>query len=105
MLLFKQSYRTAANDTQIRIARDINKKAFRGSRLKAFKGDTVDTTRGSLSALSGNYTMVTEACYAPPAIMIGKMIELPKGVFDFKKTHGEAPGDMATPGGSKDGNE
>jgi sensor histidine kinase regulating citrate/malate metabolism len=83
----QQSYRAAANDPQIQIARDINARIHQGKPVESFLTDTIDIAH-SLSTFAALY----EANGKPirsSGYLDRKMPELPAGVFDFAKTQGE----------------
>ena len=83
----QQSYRTTANDPQKQIARDINARLHQGRSVESFLADTIDIAQ-SLSTFVALY----EANGKPirsSGYLDGKMPELPTGVFDFAKSHGE----------------
>ena len=83
----QQSYRAAANDPQIQIARDINARIHEGKPVESFLTDTIDIAH-SLSTFAALY----EANGKPirsSGYLDRKMPELPAGVFDFAKTQGE----------------
>lgn len=83
----QQSYRTAANDPQIQIARDINARLYQGKSVESFLDDTVDITQ-SLSAFNVLYDANGKPVRAS-GYLDHKMIQLPAGVFDFTRSHGE----------------
>src|SRR6476620_10838884 len=79
----QQSYRTAANDPQIQIARDINARIHQGKPVESFLADTIDIAH-SLSTFAALY----EANGKPirsSGYLDRKMPELPAGVFDVAK--------------------
>ena len=57
----QQSYRTAANDPQIQIARDINVKLHQGKPIENFFADTVDIAQ-SLSTFVALYDASGKPC-------------------------------------------
>jgi len=83
----QQTYRTAANDPQIQIARDINARLQQGKSVETFLADTIDIDR-SLST----FVTLCDADGKPvrsSGDLDGHMPELPAGVFEFAKSHGE----------------
>ena len=83
----QQSYRTAANDPQIQIARDINARLHEGNPVESFFADTVNIAQ-SLSTFVALYD-ATGKPVRSSGYLDGKMPGLPAGVFDFTKSHGE----------------
>ncbi len=83
----QQSYRSGANDPQIKNTRDINIKLHEGKSIENFFQDTIDIAR-SLSSFAAVYD-----AYGNPirssGFLEGKMPQLPPGVFEFTKSHGE----------------
>src|SRR5580765_3016300 len=83
----QQSYRTGANDPQIQIALDINAKLHQGKSVESFLTDTIDIAKSLLTFVvlcDNNGKPIRSSGY-----LDGKMIQLPSGVFDFTKSHGE----------------
>jgi hypothetical protein len=83
----QQSYRTAANDPQIQIARDINERLHQNMAIESFFADTIDIAQ-SLS----HFVVLYDGQGKPvrsSGLLSGKMPVLPAGVFDFAKIHGE----------------
>ena len=83
----QQNYRTGANDPQIQIARDINAKLHQGKPVDNFFADTIDIAQ-SLSTFATLYDANGKPVRSS-GYLDGKMPELPAGVFDFAKNHGE----------------
>jgi sensor histidine kinase regulating citrate/malate metabolism len=83
----QQSYRTAANDPQIQIARDINASLQQGKTVEGFLADTIDIGQ-SLSTFVALYDANGKPVRSS-GDLDGKMPELPAGVFEFAKSHGE----------------
>ena len=82
----QQGYRTAANDPQIQIARDINTRLRQGKPVDAFFADSVDITN-SLSAFAIVYDVAGRPIRSS-GYLDGKMLQLPAGVFDYARIHG-----------------
>jgi hypothetical protein len=83
----QQSYRTAANDPQIQIARDINTRLYQSKPVDNFFADTIDIAE-SLSAFAVLYDAGGKPLRSS-GYLDGRMPELPVGVFDFTKAYGE----------------
>jgi sensor histidine kinase regulating citrate/malate metabolism len=83
----QQSYRTAANDPQMQIARDINARIHQGKRIENFFTDTINIGQ-SLSAFVTLY-QPDQKPIRSSGYLDGKMPELPAGVLDFAKAQGE----------------
>ncbi|MEP6926864.1 MAG: hypothetical protein ABI834_04470 [Ginsengibacter sp.] len=83
----QQTYRSGANDPQIQIARDINARLHQGKSVESFLVDTIDITQ-SLSTFVALYDANGKPIRSS-GYLDGKMIQLPAGVFDFAKSHGE----------------
>ena len=75
----QQSYRTAANDPQIQIARDINAQASQGRPVEKFFADTIDIAQG-LSAFVTLYRPDKKPLRSS-GYLDGKMPELPPWCF------------------------
>jgi hypothetical protein len=83
----QQSYRTAANDPQVQIARDIAAAIHLGRPVERFFKDTIDIARSLLP-----FEILYDAGGKPirsSGYLDGKMIQLPPGVFDFARAHRE----------------
>jgi sensor histidine kinase regulating citrate/malate metabolism len=83
----QQSYRAGANDPQIQMARDISNRLRHGKTTEGFFADTVDIAE-SLSPFVSIYD-ATKKPVRTSGYLDGKFPELPEGVFDFAKAHGE----------------
>ncbi len=83
----QQSYRMAANDPQIQLARDINARLQQGMPVEKFFTDTIDITQ-SLSPFVALYD-ATGKPLRSSGYLENKMPELPAGVFNFTKSHAE----------------
>ena len=83
----QQSYRTAANDPQVQIARDINARLQQGRPVENFLADTIDIAQ-SLSTFNVLYDANGKPIRSS-GYLDHKMIRLPAGVFAFTKSHGE----------------
>jgi len=83
----QQSYRTAANDPQIQIARDFAAAIHRGRPVEGFFTDSIDIAQ-SLSPFKILYDAKGKPIRSS-GYLDGKMIQLPAGVFDFVRAHGE----------------
>ena len=83
----QQSYRTAANDPQIQIARDVAAAIHRGRPVESFFTDSIDIAQ-SLSPFKILYDANGKPIRSS-GYLDGKMIQLPAGVFDFVRAHGE----------------
>ena len=83
----QQSYRTAANDPQIQIARDLDLRLRQGKPVQNFFTDTIDITR-SLSPFVALYDANGKPLRSS-GYLGNKMPSLPAGVFDFTRSHGE----------------
>ena len=83
----QQSYRTAANDPQIQIARDINARIHQGRQVESSFADTIDIGK-SLSTFVTLY-QPDQKPIRSSGYLDGKMPELPAGVLDFAKAQGE----------------
>jgi sensor histidine kinase regulating citrate/malate metabolism len=83
----QQSYRNSANDPQIQIARDIQVRLRQGKPVENFLADTIDIAQ-SLSTFIALYNASGKPIRSSGNLG-GKMPELPAGVFDFAKAHGE----------------
>jgi hypothetical protein len=83
----QQSYRTAANDPQMQIVRDIDSRLHHGKPVESFFTDTVDIAQ-SLSTFAALYDVKGKPVNAS-GYLDGRMIQLPAGVFDFTKSHDE----------------
>lgn len=83
----QQTYRTAANDPQIQMARDINARLQEGKPVESFFDDTVDIGQ-SLSTFIALYDVIRKPIRSS-GYLDGKMPVLPAGVFDFAKKQGE----------------
>jgi hypothetical protein len=83
----QQNYRTGANDPQIQIARDIHAKLNQGKPVDNFFADTIGIAQ-SLSTFATLYDANGKPVRSS-GYLDGKMPELPAGVFDFAKIHGE----------------
>ena len=83
----QQAYRTAADDPQVQIACDINARLQQGKSIEKFFTDTVDLAE-SLSP----FIILFDANGKPnrsTGYLDNKIPELPAGVFEFAKSHGE----------------
>jgi hypothetical protein len=83
----QQSYRAAANDPQIQIARDINAGLQQGRPVESFLADKIDIAQSLLPFVAlydANGKPIRSSGY-----LDGKMPELPAGVFAFTKIQGE----------------
>ncbi len=83
----QQSYRTAANDPQIQIARDIDIKLQEKKTIDNFFEDTIDIAQ-SLSIVAILYDANGKPIRSS-GYLNGKMPQLPAGVFDYTKAHHE----------------
>ncbi|MEP6947744.1 MAG: hypothetical protein ABI863_00655 [Ginsengibacter sp.] len=83
----QQNYRTAANDPQIQIARDINARIHKGRPVESFFADTIDIGQ-SLSTFVTLY-QADQKPVRSSGYLDGKMPELPAGVLGFAKAEGE----------------
>ena len=83
----QQSYRTAANDPQMQIVRDINARLHQGKPVESFFADTIDIAH-SLSTFVALYDANGKPVHTS-GYLDGKMPELPAGVYDFAKAHAE----------------
>jgi hypothetical protein len=84
----QQGYRTAANDPQLQIARDMSH-AIRQNKSPGYfmKTDSVDLDQ-SLSVFTTEYDLNGKAIQST-GLLNGKLPSLPQGVFDYTKEHGE----------------
>ena len=83
----QQNYRVNANDPQIQIAREIDTKIRQGKPVDNFFADTIDIAQ-SLSPVAVLYDN-TGRPIRSSGYLDGNMLQLPAGVFDFVKSHGE----------------
>ena len=83
----QQSYRTNADDPQIEIAREINSELRDGKPIDGFFADSINIA-GSLSPFVILFNTSGKSLRSS-GYLDGKMPELPKGVFDFTREHGE----------------
>ncbi len=84
----QQGYRTAANDPQLQIARDISFAMKQNKPPGSFmKYDTVDLNQ-SLSIFISVYDMNGKMLQST-GLLNGQPPSLPRGVFDYTKQHGE----------------
>jgi hypothetical protein len=84
----QQNYRSLANDPQLQIARDISLRLKEGKSIEhIFPADSIDIAKslGVFAVLYDN----NERPLRSSALLDGKIPQLPKGVFDFTKSHGE----------------
>lgn len=84
----QQCYRMGANDPQIQMAQDISYQLSRGRSADAyFEGDSLDISRspGLFVALYNSAGQPVKST----GLLNEKMPQLPSGVFDFTKQHGE----------------
>ena len=83
----QQVYRTAADDPQIQIARNINTRLQQGKSIEFFFTDTIDITQSLspfITLFDANGKPIRSTGY-----LDNKLPELPAGVFEFAKSHGE----------------
>lgn len=84
----QQSYRTGANDPQLQIARDISLYLKEGKTIDhIFPVDSID-----ISKSPGVFAVLYDNNAAPiksSGFLNGNIPQLPAGVFDFVKSHGE----------------
>ncbi|HXB43523.1 MAG TPA: hypothetical protein VNV85_05675 [Puia sp.] len=88
----QQTYRSGANDPQIQIARDIARELREGETIEhIFPRDSFDISK-SLSSFAVVYDSSSKPLRSS-GFLNGTPPQLPPGVFDFVKSHGE---DMVT---------
>jgi hypothetical protein len=83
----QQTYRTAANDPQIQMARDISAKLQKGKSIENFFTDTIDIAE-SLSSFTVFYNADGRAIRSS-GFLDDNMPKLPAGVFNNAKVNGE----------------
>ena len=85
----QQVHRSAANDPQLQVSRDISDRLNnkRGPIDKWFNTDTIDISR-SLAVFTTLYNYNDEPVVST-GLLNGKKPSLPRGVFDFAKRSGE----------------
>ncbi len=83
----QQVYRTGADDPQVQMANDINTKLQQGKSIDNFFSDTINISK-SLSPFVVLYDKAGKPLRSS-GFLNGKPPELPSGVFDFTKLHGE----------------
>lgn len=83
----QQAYRTAADDPQIQIACEINTRLQHGKPIENFFTDTIDIAQ-SLSPFITLFDVNGKPVWST-GYLENKMPEVPTGVFEFAKSHGE----------------
>ncbi len=84
----QQSHRSGANDPQLQIARDISGRLKNNKAIdQLMAGDTVEISK-SLAVFIVLYDMNGEPIRSN-GLLDGKLPQIPKGVFDFTRRHGE----------------
>jgi len=84
----QQTYRSNANDPQLQMARDISTNLAAGKSIEnIFPKDSIDISR-SLSAFVVLYDKKNVPVRSS-GFLNGRVPQLPQGVFDFAKSHGE----------------
>jgi hypothetical protein len=84
----QQNYRSNANDPQLQMARDISQRLRAGKSLEnVYPKDSVDISK-SLAVFAVLYDN-NERPLKTSAFLDGHIPQLPKGVFEFTRLHGE----------------
>ncbi len=83
----QQNYRSGANDPQVKFANDINEKLQQGKDVESLFKDSVDIAK-SLSPFVVLFNNNGKPIRST-GFLDDSMIDLPPGVFDFTKSHGE----------------
>jgi hypothetical protein len=84
----QQSYRSAANDPQLQIVRDMDNRMQRNQSIDQFmEADTVDLSN-SLAVFKTLYDANAQPLRTT-GLLDGGSPKMPKGIFDFAKSNGE----------------
>ena len=84
----QQSHRSAANDPQLQIARDIRERLNNNRSIQGlWEGDTFEISK-SLAVFKVLYNINGEPVQST-GMLNGKLPQIPKGVFDFTRKHEE----------------
>ncbi len=85
--MVQQTYRSAADDPQIELARELKIKVEKGQPVEQFMQNSIDIGT-SLSTFVTFYDVAGKPLYSS-GYLDGKMPVIPPGVFDFTSLHGE----------------
>jgi hypothetical protein len=83
----QQTYRASANDPQVQLAYEMNHQLQQGRSIDKLFPDSID-----LAQSLGTFAVVYDSHYRPirsSALLDGKYPQLPTGVFEHVKAHGE----------------
>jgi hypothetical protein len=84
----QQTYRTNANDPQLQIARDISQRLKEGKTIEhIFPDDSIDISK-SIAVFAVLYDNNSKP-FRSSGFLNGSIPQLPPGVFDFARSHGE----------------
>lgn len=83
----QQVYRTSADDPQVEMVNDLSTKLQQGKSIDNFFNDTINISQ-SLSPFVAIYDKAGKPLRSS-GFLYGKLPDLPSGIFDFAKLHGE----------------